>query len=492
MSRRPSALLALVLFLASLTAPGRAQLLAAHDVDPTLVAPRWGLLFVPNASLAIDAASSSPLDHLDDQEIAWIAPLGDLPAVQVHARAARRVLLDDVDADVPWLHDWEDIDALDLPRYGWPPTSPDLEDLVLSVQDAFGAATESGSTDADGAVDGSLFRVTRDASGAKALRFFLTEKQILTALGHDELSITDGVDVDAFTQDAFGNVYLSFRHDEWVVGSWLGDEGLVCIPASAISYDGLLDVASVQPSSAVVVWDAADAAAMVAQAGLEEADGDAIVTLGDLQAVSVDPGGGTFPSRTPIPGFGSDAPNLLFAGQRIGASVLSTRAGGTVARLDGIELASSPIDGAALGLDAGATTKTTHDLNALCATRAHEPAPCLDVADDWVTLGSDPLEVESGGHAPLEPVVIRLDVDAPSSSPGVTPSIPAPVWAGYPHLHALGPVAVLVVADAAGRATWLAPAPPAGADLATWVTLQSWGLHDMQLSTPARVWCATP
>lgn len=486
----PPVRLALAALLAS--APCPAQLAASHTVDPALGAPRWGLYFVANHELAVDASSPSPLDHLGDAEIAWVAPRAGGPARKVHADVARRVLLDDVDADTPWWLDWGDLDALEVRRYGYVPDAPSFEDFVISVQEAFAQAKEGGSSDLDGAVDGSLFRVTRDEAGAKALRFFMTEKQILSALGHNELPSTNGVDVDAFTQDADGNLYLSFRTDEIVGDTLVDDAGLVAIPAVAITYDGWLDVAAVEPSSAVVVWDGADADEMVTRAGLVASDGDPIEVLGDLQAVTLDPAGGTFVSREPIPGLGPHAPNLLFAGQSIGASVLSTRHGGSVAELDGVTLASQPIGGGPLGLDAEVTGKTTHDLNALCAVADHRPDACVDADDAWVTLGVEPFVVRACGHDPGEPVAWLMAPDAPSDAPATSTSLPAPSWARYPHVHVLGPLAVLAFADTSGRSSWTAPPPPDDTTIATWIRVQAWGLGSGRLSAPARIWCATP
>ncbi len=462
-------------------------------VSPQGGTPQWGLYFVANAELVIDEVSESPLDRLGDQELAWVAPLSHEPAVKVQSEASRRILLGDVDPAVPWLYDWGDLDALALRSYGVLTDRPVFDDFIVSVEQKFAHADEGSIKDIDGAVDGSLFRVTRSGTGAPQLDFFMTEAQIVTALGHDELTVTNGVDVDAFMQDSWGNIFLSFRTDELVVGTLVGDAALVCIPRTAITYDGDVDVQSVIPSSAVVVWDDAMADAFAENAALVTATGKKIDALGDLQAVTLDPAGGTFAALQAIPGLGHDMPNVLFAGQSVGASVLSTRDGGSPAIIDGVALAEPVIHGGALGLAPDATAATTDDLNALALAAIHRPQACLDTPHGAVMLGVENVVLHGAGFTPDDLVVLLIDVEPASPQLSAIPSLPAPAWAGYRHLFMTGPLAVLLQADSEGRAAWQSAPWDVGApDIATWVRAQMWSLGDGQLSTPVSVWCATP
>lgn len=457
------------------------------------------LRFVMNAGAwtadhgALASGQGTALGTLADHEIAQFRPGLASSAVKAHARAEFECLLGDEDGDGDfWGDPFGDIDAIGYRRYSPPVGRLTIGKLLLSSQDAIAGGFDPLSADYAGAVDGTIFSLHRKADGTGPLiERFLTEWQIVRAIGQYDAMVSDGVDVDAFAQDAAGNIFLSFRHDEQVNGTLLHDDGVVCLPKSGLSYDAAFNVSSVVYDSAVIVLDRTRVNALVVNAGLISAAGNPIGSLIDLQALEIDPAGGSFVPVQPIPGQ-AGAPNLLFAGQAIGPTVLSTLDGGRIATLNGAALGTVTLNGSALGLDPTLSSGASADLNGLLVLPAQPPPLCVDVEQGQLDLGlpgGPPLLRWRVGNAPpFAPLLLLVEVVVPSPWGGA-PSVPAPPGALYPDLFAIAPAFVWpAMADASGRLAFelaVAGAPPGG----FLVVLQVADMLRRELSAPALIWC---
>ncbi|MCB9897537.1 MAG: hypothetical protein H6825_06005 [Planctomycetes bacterium] len=444
----------------------------------------------PTADLGLLAdGSPSPLGTLWDTNIARFTPAHDASAAKVQSTPGLAAMTGDLDADgLFWESLGDDIDSLALSRRDPPKGALSIADFLISTETDVGDVLAVQGLDHEGALDGSVFRLRRSADGQHAeFAIFLPEILVIVATGQ-YVEIDADLDVDAFVQDADGALYLSFRADESVNGVLLADDGVVCIPAEAITYDESGDVAAVAPDSAVIVLDRARVDALVEHADLSLASGTAIHTLSDLQALELDPLGGSFEPVQPIPGRPEGCPHLLFNGQRLGATVLTTRDGGRIATLDGHPLGEHVVNGGPLGLQPALTQASTHDLNALCLSSEREPTPVVDVLHG---------EVES--LTSLEPPTYFLGNFTPGGTawlyaspffldPGDgLASVPAPPGSVQPDLYLPLPwIAILVPIDSTGRARVEIPVGTPPDDM--WVVVQAWDLATTRLSPPAAVW----
>jgi hypothetical protein len=442
---------------------------------------------------SLAGGSDTALGTLSDHEIAYLRPGLAGSAQKAHARAEFECLLGDEDADGDfWSDPFDDIDAIGFRRHGPLVGRLTTSALLISSQSAVLGADDSLSLDYAGAIDGTIYSVQRraDGNGPKIERF-LTEALIVRAIGQHDAPLSDGVDVDAFAQDATGNIYLSFRHDELINGTLLHDDGVVCLPESRLSYTGTLNVKSVVDGSAVIVLDRPAVNALVSRAGLFSASGQKISSLIDLQALEIDPGGGSFVPVQSIPGQ-AKVPNLLFAGQAIGPTVLATADGGGIATLNGVSLGTPDLSGTALGLDAQSSSGATADLNGLLVLPSQPPPLCVDVEQGQVDLhgpgAAQALRWLVGNAMPHGPLLLMLDVVVPVPG-GSAPSQAAPYSSTYPDLFTIAPAFVwLATADAAGRLRVDLPVsavPPIG----FLAVLQAGDPVRRELSAPAAIWC---
>jgi len=209
------------------------------------------------------------------------------------------------------------------------------------------------------------------------------DTQVLLTRSHLQAATgiqTASLDLDAFCQDHAGNIYFSLALDEPAGQPVIRDGDLCILPATALTRDGAGMVKAVKAGSASVIADEARLDLWTAASGLADPAGRPVGKVGNLGALALDPGGGTF---TPAAGPGPNCPNLLFAGS--GASwslgICSTAGGGTIARVAGMTLGSTlKTTGAHLGLGGqggGAATSGLGGL-ALCAL----PGPEILLRED--------------------------------------------------------------------------------------------------------------
>jgi len=225
----------------------------------------------------------------------------------------------------------------------------------------------------------------------------LLESQILTALSQTPGS--DELDIDAFTQDVDGNIYLPFADDELVNGSPVGDGGVVMIPGTAITYAASGVVLAVTPGSAVTILTEAMVDAMVVNSGLTTAS-----AIGDLSCLSIDRNAQTF-----LGDDGQPHPNLYFSGESLGPVLLTTNNGGQFASTsDGPLLGAAVPDLTQFGLGS-----MTGGFDALTVQPETGRPLAVDVVDGEVNWpGENVVEFDIGNCTPLQPVAVLFAVQA--------------------------------------------------------------------------------
>lgn len=330
------------------------------------------LVFVPEADCST-RGGLTPLDLLTDETICEVVPgPGTLAAEKTVGLATLNALLGDEDGDLDFFETaLDEIDAIALPPsyVASPYGSPSIFDYVLSSKSDFGEAYAAIVT------DGSLWRFHRaPAVGAPVIDIVLSQPTLQAGIG-----TTLSIDVDAAAFDADGNLYVSFRDDELIHGDLVsvGDGAVLAFDADDIVWNADGTIASLGSDTVAIVLAESDVDAQVVAAGLLDALGVPVTTIGDLQALDVDPAGGTFVGADGVTAW----PNLLYAGSDNGPRILTTAGGGAIATLNGVALggAASPT-GSFLGLDGNGS-----DLTCLQVIATRDLPLCLDLSGQGLT-----------------------------------------------------------------------------------------------------------
>jgi len=443
---------------------------------------------------AVGTTSTSALGQFNDSDVIAFRPGFDSSAVKIHGSAEFNALVGDPEFndDFGPIHGG-DIDALGIRRPGHTADRVQTERLVFSVEHAWGSSYPVLQQEYVGTLDGTLFSLDRWPDGSLKVEFFLHEAQLTLALGQPPAGPgvnTPMVDIDAFVQDFAGNVYLSFRHDEMVRGTLLADDGVICLPRSEMVFDSDGNIAWITPNSALIVLDKARVDGLVQAAQLSSKSGNSIGSLTDLQALALDPLGGSFTPVQAVPGLPDGVPHLLFNGQALGATVLTTRNGGTIAAWNGHTLGSSTANGAALGLDPSSSGGAAADLNGLLVASTDRPQLLVDV--DQLTIDHDEdLVFVLGNFAPNGWAWVKVAATSPAPGDNLVAS-PTETASPYPWLLVPEPsVQWAVPIDEAGRALIRVPMTYAPND-DLWVVLQAYEVWSGELSAPASVWAPWP
>ncbi|MFT7464455.1 MAG: hypothetical protein ACI9EF_002811 [Pseudohongiellaceae bacterium] len=479
---------------------GQSQLQSHNpaSLSHELIAPT--LFYIMNAKGiaadggAVDGLPQSSLGIFNDSDVVAYRPGFDASAFKVHASTEFNALVGDADYDGHFGQiQGGDIDALGLRRPGFGAERVQTERLVFSVENAWGTANPPLQQDYAGALDGSLFSLGRHNDGTFKINFFLRESVLVNALGQPPAAPevdTPMVDIDAFTQDFDGNVYLSFRHDEVVGGTLLSDDGVVCLPRSELQLDWNGNINQITPNSAVIVLDKPAVNALLQNAALVTPSGNTIKSLVDLQALALDPHGGTFTPVNPVPGLPDGVPHLFFNGQSLGATVLTTRDGGSMAEINGLTLGSSPASGAALGLDPDSSMGATSDLNGLLVA-ATDRIPLIVEVESLTVEHDGQLGFVLGNFKPLSWAWIKATAVFPAWGDSIT-ALPSETDSPYPWLLVPEPSVQWAVAiDQNGRARLQIPLAITP-DVNFWVLFQAYEVGSGELSTPASIWCPWP
>jgi hypothetical protein len=324
------------------------------------------LVFVPDGGTTRGGAIQ--LDQFTDESICEVTPVSAAPyfANKIVGLANWNAILGDDDGNGDFFEEsMGAVDAMALHpafvanKYG----NPEVFDFIFSSAYTFGFFWNTS------VEDGSLWRVVKGAvAGGPVVSIFLSEAVLQAGL-----DTNSDVDIDALAFDSSGTMYVSFREDESILKGLdaLEDGAIGAFASSTIVYDADGNISSLGSGTVRVVLHESDVDAIVSSIGLLDAVGVPVKTIGDLQALDVDPNGGTF--------VGSDGvtlwPNLFFAGATNGPRVLTTAGGGALAELNGVKLGeiASPA-GSYLGLDGNGA-----DLQAIQVIPARDDPICTDL-----------------------------------------------------------------------------------------------------------------
>ena len=178
---------------------------------------------------------------------------------------------------------------------------------------------------------GDVGRIIRNGAGEGQVQYFMRMELFTQALGMPAGSI---IDVDAIAFSPNYGVFFSVDADTVAVidcgPTVVRDGDVLCVPPSGLSYTPDLRVASVAPSSAVVVHPEMQMDAFTVNAQVTNRFGACVSGVVDVESLAID---FTGPSTlvTSCSGAPVLVPTLLFSTETgTGASVLSTQFGGQI------------------------------------------------------------------------------------------------------------------------------------------------------------------
>ena len=294
------------------------------------------------------------------------------------------------------------LDALTICRSAT--TAPTMRDIYVSTKIPLPAA--GGGTIDPGDVGGL-------AIGATA-NIMLDEFLIRSALG-----ITPNIlflDVDAYTVDGLGNIFLSFENDVpiFLGTTMLFDGGVAAIPAAAVTWAGC-NVTGVIPNSGVIAFNENATNSMTANAAVGDNAGNFVQIIGDLDGLEVDPNGGSFTSS------GYVFPNLIFSGEWLtGGGILSTSFGGSIAMINGSPMA-QPFPGVTDGTQVGLDPTGVGSLDGIALSQPM----CRFIMDSSTPemLTPGPLNLTAGGADPGGTVFFYATIYGASGPGNFQPSV---------------------------------------------------------------------
>lgn len=360
----------------------------------------------------LSGSSGTILTSITPEDVAIVTPSSTLPSAEKFlSHMNRNTLAGDGNLDANHYASplAMKVDALQIcpPATGLPHTA---RELYISTRVAMPCA--GGGVIDPGDVHGVAIGATMTP--------MIDDMQIRNALGITPNTPT--FNVDAFTRDAAGAIYLSFEQDVPILlgTQMLLDGGVAMIPASALTWTGCA-VTGVVPNSGLIAFNENFANLMVVNASVSDNTGNFVQVIFDLDGLEIDPNGGTFP----IPGTTLSAPNLLFSGEYLtGGGILSTAGGGSIAVINGAPMAtpfgSGPTDGSQVGL----FPFNVGSLNGL----ALSSPTCRFITDTStpVLTTPGPINFTAGGADPGAPVFFYARIFGASGPGSIQPSIAVP------------------------------------------------------------------
>lgn len=294
--------------------------------------------------------------------------------------------------------------------------------------------------------DCGLFR--RTGAGNGRVEHFIRAEQIIEALGIVDPQTNQRLDVDDLNLDGIEvdlqrNIFLTLEDDHTVrliVGGvlttfLLRDGDVVRIAPGAWTPDARGNVGAVLANRGQIVLREAGVDGMVANAMLADVSGACPTTIGDTDAIAMDPNGGLF--QTTWDNQLLMLPNLLLAGETLtGAGVISTAFGGTIANVNGCLLAEpcvaagTPSTGERMGLAPSGAVGSLDGLTTL------HTEPCRFVLDSPTPDGlGGPIEVHIGTNLPVPAAVLFWGIGALPVSPSMDFTAFAPGTICFPEIY---------------------------------------------------------
>lgn len=223
---------------------------------------------------------------------------------------------------------------------------------------------------------GDVGRIIRNFVGDGQVEYFMRMEMFTQALGMPAGSI---LDIDAIAFSPNYGVFFSLDADTLAITdcgpTFIRDGDVLLVPAYALTYTADLRIASVTPSSALVVHPEAQMNAFTANAQVTDRFGNCISMAGDVESLEID---FTGPSTviSSCAGVAVPVPTLLFSTETgTGASVLTTKGGGQIYNIAcgpaGTSCGFGPTFGPQMGIrQTSATLGAPSFVNALSFSRA--------------------------------------------------------------------------------------------------------------------------
>lgn len=457
----------------------------------------------------LSGSNGTSLCQLGDRAIGFVTPTANAYSAEKFGPAlAFQTLAGDENADgSTYAADLMGaIDAITVLPYQWHPefgaqprTRPvNLLECYVSPSIDVGTAVSG----APGLRRGDCGVITRIGALNGQVRYFVRAEQLIDALGmfdpqtQQPLAPQD-IDLDAITVSCDRDIFVSFDKDHSVrlrIGGGLSnfvlhDGGVACIPAAAWTPNARGEVAGVLPNRGVIVFSEARVDAMVTAAVIADVAGGCPNAIEDTEGLAIDPLGGGFNLQ-----WGNQVlpmPNLLLSGEKLsGAGVISSRAGGVIANVNGQALGracgAGPTDGGQMGLRVSGNVEHLGGLETL----AREPAWFAIDSATPTGLGGV-ITVDVGTNLPVAMVFLGYGLAALPVSPSMSFAPWSPTAQCFPELylailgHAPVPVALAAGGPTTRFGTFTANAPViAPGILFQAVTATAGGL---ELSTPVTI-----
>ena len=385
----------------------------------------------------LSGSSGTSLMDLDseDVEVVQPSPVAPYSAEKFASEKGWQTLMGEADNDTAW-HYYQSplfgkIDAIQSLHVAG--TSPTMRDIYLSPSVPVG-------------IPCGRVILPEDVAAIRpngAIRYLITGIQLSLAFG-----LPDSANVDAIAQDRFGNLYVSFETDQWILGGafLLEDGGFGIIQAGAIAYNPDRTVGAVAAGSGIIGRTEPQVDAMVWNSGVADPFGNNLMRIADLDGLAEDPNGGVFMVHWEDNSY--SFPNLLFCGEKLtGCSVLTTGGGGNIAQLNGT-LLGSPIatQGDQVGLRPN--PDGIGSLNGLQVFRERYCRFVLDSPNVDLSAGPGLFELDWGGADPFAPVWIWTRI-LPRVGCAVANSMPSGSVC-FPDDFLCTPTATFLFSDAQG------------------------------------------
>jgi hypothetical protein len=223
---------------------------------------------------------------------------------------------------------------------------------------------------------GDVGRIIRNGVGEGQVQYFMRMELFTQALGMPAGSM---IDIDAIAFSPNYGVFFSLDTDTVAIidcGPTLVRDGdVLCVPAYGLSYTPDMRIASVMPSSAIVVHSELQMNAFTTNAQVTNRFGGCVSVVVDVESLEIDFSG---PSTlvSSCSGASVPVPTLLFSTETgTGASVLSTQFGGQIHNIPcgpaGTSCGFGPTSGAQMGIrPTSLTVGASSFVNALSFSRA--------------------------------------------------------------------------------------------------------------------------
>jgi len=221
-----------------------------------------------------------------------------------------------------------DIDAVLTHRHSASPSDPDNQRTVFwSVSSAMGDVIAGYRFR-----PGDVARIVSDGSSDGRVEVFMSQDLFNISLGR---SPNHPLDIDAIAWQPNLGIWFSIDNSMINANTMCGPMGVrdgdvICIPPSAIAYTADGRIASVMPSSAIVVYTEAEMDAFTANANVADHVANPVTSVSDVEGLEMDL---SLPITTVITCMGMplDVPVLLFTTETAtGASILTTQGTGQI------------------------------------------------------------------------------------------------------------------------------------------------------------------